>query len=144
MSAHTECQLHENHRQRTGERALWHDDVRIWQAEIDALRVKLKQIDLELERQKHDLQVHAAALTLYEQRDAQREHAWIQSERICDDEKRMALDHADEGETSQHGLQRRRHEDLKAGQRRLLSHLRSLARFTELGSRAISAEHAQR
>lgn len=125
--------IEDNHRQRSSERALWHDDVRIWQEEIDALRAKLRQMDLALEQQKHNLQVHAAALTLYEQRDAQREHAWVQCQRAGDDEIRTVLDRGNEAEVSQHGLQRQRHEDLKAAQRRLFSQLRSLARLTELG-----------
>ena len=142
MPTSMEHQLHDDHRLWTSERALWHDDVRIWERDIDGLRAKLKQIDAALDKQKRDLQVHAAALTLYGQRDAQREHDLVQYERDCDDEKRVLLGRVHEAEMSQHGLQRQRHEDLKASQRRLLAQLRSFARFAELGSRPIATEHA--
>lgn len=144
MLAYTDYQLHDDHRLWTGERALWHDDVRIWQKEIDGLRAKLKQIDAALEQQEHDLQVHAAALTLYEGRDAQREHSLVQYEQDCNEERRMVLSHVHEAEVSQHGRQRERHEELKASQRRLLGQLRSLARLAELGSRPMPTEQTPR
>ncbi|HEX7448004.1 MAG TPA: hypothetical protein VF306_10685 [Pirellulales bacterium] len=140
MLAYTDHELHEDHRLWTSERALWHDDVRIWQREIDGLRARLKQIDAALEQQQRDLQVHAAALTLYEQRDARREHSLVQYEQDCDDERRMLLGRVHEAEVSQHGLQRARHEDLKVSQRRLLAQLRSFARLGELGSRPVATE----
>lgn len=140
MLAYTDHQLHDDHRMWTSERALWHDDVRIWQREIDGLRARLKQIDAALEQQQRDLQVHAAALTLYEQRDARREHSLVQYEQDCDDERRMLLGRVHEAEVSQHGLQRARHEDLKVSQRRLLAQLRSFARLVELGSRPVATE----
>ena len=144
MLAYTDHQLHKDHRLWTSERALWHDDVRIWEREIDGLRAKLKQIDAALEQQKRDLQVHAAALTLYERRDAEREHALVQYEQDCDDEKRVVLGRAHETEMSQHGLQRQRHEDIKASQRRLLAQVRSFARFAELGSRPMPTDETPR
>ena len=126
MSVYSDTQLHRDHVQWTNERALWHDDVRIWEREVEQLEANLRHITAVLAQQKHDLQVHAAAISIYQQRDGRREHALVQCERNGSEECEMLLVHAHEGEIREHERQRERHEEIKASQRRLMADLRAL------------------
>jgi hypothetical protein len=138
MAISNDIKIHHDHREWSDERALWHDDIRVWQQEIDELSGKVQRIELALGRQKHDLQVHAAAVRLYDKRDAGREHELACCERNGNEEKGMVLAHAHDTEISQQCRQRQRHAELKASQRQLMSELRSLI---EMADRLPPAAH---
>lgn len=126
MSTCNDTQLHRDHIEWSKDRALWHDDVRIWEHEIEQLEAKLRRITAVLVQQKHDLQVHAASISIYQQRDGRREHALVQYERDGSEERGKLLEHAHEGEIREHERQRERHEEIKAIQRRLMTELHAL------------------
>lgn len=126
MNAHSETQLHRDHLQWAEARALWHDDVRAWESEIAEVEAKLRRVEAALAQQKHDLQVHAAAIRIYQERDGRREHLLVECLRDGNDERGMVLVHAHEGESNQQERQSERHEELKASQRRLMGTLRPL------------------
>jgi hypothetical protein len=131
MSVSSDIRIHQDHCQWADERALWHDDVRVWEQEIEELKGKLRRIETALGRQKHELQVHAAGVRLYGERDALREHELARCERECNDEKGMMLVQAHDTEISQQNRQRERHAELKASQRRLMAELRSLIQIAD-------------
>ena len=131
MNTYTDREIHSDHRQWTEERAMWHDDVRVWEDEIESMRAKLERVDAALARQKHDLQVHAAALRLYDDRDGRREHALAECERCSNDEKEMVLAHAHDAEVSQQARQRERHNELKTIQRRLMAEMLAMAKIAD-------------
>ncbi|HVA48767.1 MAG TPA: hypothetical protein VNH11_20545 [Pirellulales bacterium] len=131
MNTYKDSEIHCDHCQWTSERALWHDDVRVWEQEIDEMGAKLRRVEAVLIQHRHDLQVHAAALRLYDDRDARREHALAQYEKEGNDEKGMVLEHAHESEVSQQARQRERHHELKAAQRRLMANLLAMAKIAD-------------
>ncbi|HET6878682.1 MAG TPA: hypothetical protein VFI31_00835 [Pirellulales bacterium] len=131
MNAYTPTQVHHDHHEWTEERALWHDDIRVWEEEVDELLAKLQRIAAVLTEQKHSLRVHGAALRLYEQGNARCEHLLAECERYGNDERECILGHAHEGEVQRQDRQRERHEELKASQRRLMSDVRPLTRLAE-------------
>lgn len=126
MNVYSDTQLHRDHRQWAEERALWHDDVRVWEEEVEEIGAKLKRVEAALARQKHDLQVHAAAVRLYGGCYARREHALVEYEQDGNGEKGMLLAHVHEGEVQQHARQCQRHEEIKVSQHRLMAELRAL------------------
>ena len=126
MNVYSDTQLHRDHHQWTEERASWHDDVRVWEEEIDELLAKLKRVEAALAQQRHHLQVHAAAIRAYQERDGRREHLLVECLRGGDEERGMVLAHAHAGEIGQQQRQRERHEEIKASQRRLIAELRAL------------------
>lgn len=126
MSLYSDTELHRDHCEWAQERAMWHDDVRVWQEEVEEVGGKLKRIEAALAQQKHDLQVHAAAVRMYGERDGRREHLLAEYERDGNEERGMLLGYAHEGEIQQQERQRERHEEIKATQRRLMADLRAL------------------
>jgi hypothetical protein len=126
MNASSDTQMHRDHCQWNQERALWHDDVRIWEEELEEIAAKLKRVEAALAQRKHALQVHAAAIRIYQGRDGGREHALVQYERDGNDERGRLLAQAHGGEIQEHQRQRERHEEIKASQRCLMSELRPL------------------
>ena len=126
MKRYSDTQVHRDHCQWNEERALWHDEIRMWEEEIEKASAKLRRVEAVLAQQKHDLQVHAAAIRIYQQRDGQREHALVHCERHSDDERRMLLARVHGGEVEEHRRQNERHEEIKASQRRLMGELRTL------------------
>jgi hypothetical protein len=126
MKPYSDTQLHRDHCEWNKERASWHDDLRIWEEEIEEAAAKLKRMEAVLAQQKHELQVHAAAIRIYQQRDGQREHALVRCERDGNDERRMLLAHVHQHEIDEHQRQRERHEEIKASQRGLMSELGTL------------------
>lgn len=126
MKPSSTTQLHRDHCQWNEERAMWHDDLRMWEEEIDEAAAKLKRVDAVLAQQKHNLQVHAAAVRLYQERDGRREHLLVECLRNAGEERGSVLAHAHEGEIDQQQRQRDRHEELKVSQRRLMSELSTL------------------
>ncbi|HWB08598.1 MAG TPA: hypothetical protein VG826_05215 [Pirellulales bacterium] len=131
MATSSDIKIHRDHCRWSDERTLWHDDVRMWEQEIEELRGKLQRIEIALGRQKHELQVHAAAVRLYGERDARREHELACCEREGNEEKEMMLAQVHDTEISQQNRQRERHNELKASQRRLMSELRSLVQIAD-------------
>jgi hypothetical protein len=129
MNVYTPTQVHRDHREWTEERALWHDDVRVWEKEVDDLLAKLQRVEAALSEQKHNLRVHAAALRLYEEGNARCEHLLADCERYGNDERESLLAHAHEGEVQRQDRQRERHQELKVSQRLLMSEIRPFARL---------------
>jgi hypothetical protein len=131
MNLYTSTQVHRDHREWSDERAMWHDDVRVWEGEIDDLMAKIQRIEAALVEQRHNLQVHAASVRLYEEAGARSEHLLADCERHGNDERECVLAHAHEGEVQRQERQRERHEELKAAQRLLVIEVRPLARVGE-------------
>lgn len=131
MNAYSETQLHRDHLQWTEARASWHDDVRIWESEIEEAEAKLRRVEAALAQQKRNLQVHAAAIRIYQERDGRREHLLVECLREGNEERSTVLAHAHEGEVGQQERQSERHEELKASQRRLMLELRPLVAFAD-------------
>src|SRR5690348_2615246 len=98
MKTSIDTQLHRDHCQWNQDRAMWHDDLRVWEEEIDEAVAKLRRIEAALEQQKHNLQVHAAAIRIYQERDGRREHLLVECLHDGNEERNMVLVHAHEGE----------------------------------------------
>ena len=140
MNVQNDIQVHRDHREWTAERASWHDDVRVWQEELEMLRAKLRRIESVLDRQKRELGVHAAALRLYGACDAKSEHQLAQCEKDGDDERKTALLHVHDAEASRQLRQWQRHGELKSLQRRLMTDLMPLAGIADRLPSASSEE----
>lgn len=126
MNVYSDTQLHRDHCRWTEERAMWYDDIRVWEKEVEAAEARLKRVASALAQQKHDLQVHAGVIRAYQERDGRRERLLAEFERDGNEERGLVLIHAHEGDVQQHERQRERHEEIKTGQHRLISELHSL------------------
>lgn len=140
MTLCSDAQQHRDHCQWSEERALWHDDIRMWEREAEDVEAKLRRVEAALAQQKHELQVHAASIRIYAERDGRREQLLAENERNANEERGMMLAHAHEGEIHQHERQRERHEEIKATQRRLMRELRALIALADRLPPAVHGE----
>ena len=131
MNLYSDTQLHQDHCQWTEERALWRDEIRMWEQEVEELEAKLTRLQATLAHQKHELQVHAASIRIYAERDGRREQLLADYERNRNEERGMVLAQAHEGEIHQHQRQAMRHEEIKAHQRQLMTKLRALTTIAD-------------
>lgn len=131
MNLYSDTQLHQDHCQWTEERALWRDEIRMWEEEVEEVQAKLTRLEAALAQQKHDLQVHAASIRIYAERDGRREQLLADYERNGDEERGMVLAQAHEGEIHQQQRQAERHEEIKASQRQLMAKLRVLTTIAD-------------
>lgn len=125
MSAYTETQMHQDHRQWANDRAMWRDDLREWQEEAAQSLAELKQLQMALTTHEKALEVHAGAIRSYEQIAADREHALVQAKRKCNDEALAALAMTHGRDVLEHDRLSAKHEETKHRHREAMAHLRT-------------------
>lgn len=70
--------MHHDHGEWKSENALWHDQLREWEAEIAAAIDATAKVKQALEAHQRSLRTHAAAIRLHEQAPAAHEHRLVE------------------------------------------------------------------
>lgn len=113
--------MHHDHADWKSENALWHDQLREWEAEIaDAIdgTAKLKQA---LEAHQQTLRIHAAAIRLYEQGPAQHERQLAEFVQQGVGYAACCTEPKHRKESSKHDEQRSIHETMKKSHHALMA-----------------------
>jgi hypothetical protein len=105
--------MHTDHREWKSENALWHDQLRQWEAETFEAIGDVAKVDLALQAHEAILRTHAAAIRLYEQGPSEHEHQLAELVQMgaCKSACCTAKKHSQE--SLKHAEQRQVHEAMK-------------------------------